>query len=482
MKNTHQRDWTSYSFFMLTQIVNYAMKIRIPNLSAFLLACIVVGQVNAANVTISNMSTNNLGSPDEIAATGNYVVRELRSGIVNTTSVTTEGLESTFSTHFQWFMGHKVIQPEAPNFGLIYLRKVGYEIKFTVNDPDNVGYNIDVNHIIRGIASTFNSESNYSQISAGLLLGRIDDGSKVVLRTGLHVYGGGVGNNGDTVGEYKEEVISHESSFTSQAYYGTKYFTISFSSRPSPGGTSVFQNDGGGENILKFGLAPLHNSNGDLSRPNFFYADDSETEDDVSSDMGHKVNIKVTALDDALDDAFIDTDNDGISDGYDNCPLTPNNDQLDSDSDGVGDACDNCVDACNPDQMDTDGNGVGDECDYLNAALFIAPKSLNCKGSPKSKAVLPILFLSDGEFEASSIDLNSLSVNDQYVYEKHDRLHLSDIDNDGDADSTMHLSRSLLCDIFSDASHEDELDLLIEGSLLNGRLFQGESTIEIKKK
>lgn len=477
MKNTHQRDWTFYSFFMLTQIGNYA-KTRIPNLSAFLLACIVVGQVNAANVTISNISTNNLGSPDEIAATGNYVVRELRSDIVDTTTVTTEGLESTFSTHFQWFMGHKVIQPEAPNFGLIYLRKVGYEIKFTVNDPDDVGYNIDVNHIIRGIASTFNSESNYSQISAGLLLGRIDDGSKVVLRTGLHVYGGGVGNNGDTEGEYKEKVISYESSFTSQVYYGTRNFIISFSSRPSPGGSSVFQNYGGGENILKFGLAPSHDSEDDPSKPNFSYADDSETEDDVSSEMGHKVNITVTALEYAVEDM----DNDGISDEFDNCPLTPNNDQLDFDSDGVGDVCDNCVDAYNPDQMDIDGNGVGDECDYLNAALFIAPKSLNCKGSPKSKAVLPILVLSDGEFEASSIDLNSLSVNGEYVYEKHDRLHLSDIDNDGDVDSTMHLSRSLLCDIFSDASNGDELDLLIEGSLLNGRLFQGESTIEIKKK
>ncbi len=477
MKNTHQRDWTFYSFFMLTQIGNYA-KTRIPNLSAFLLACIVVGQVNAANVTISNISTNNLGSPDEIAATGNYVVRELRSDIVDTTTVTTEGLESTFSTHFQWFMGHKVIQPKAPNFALIYLRKVGYEIKFTVNDPNSVGYNIDVNHIIRGIASTFNSESNYTQIRAGLLLGRIDDGSEVVLRTGLHVYGGGVFNNGDTVAEYKENFISHESNFSSQAYYGTRNFIISFSSRPSPGGSSVFENDGGGENILKFGLAPLHDSEGDPSKPNFSYADDSETEGDVSSEMGHKVNITVTALEYAVEDM----DNDGISDELDNCPLTPNNDQLDVDSDDVGDGCDNCVDAYNPNQMDIDGNGVGDECDYLNAALFIAPKSLNCKGSPKSKAVLPILVLSDGEFEASSIDLNSLSVNGEYVYEKHDRLHLSDIDNDGDVDSTMHLSRSLLCDIFSDASNGDELDLLIEGSLLNGRLFQGESTIEIKKK
>jgi hypothetical protein len=34
-----------------------------------------------------------------------------------------------------------------------------------------------------------------------------------------------------------------------------------------------------------------------------------------------------------------DTDNDGILDNVDNCPLTPNPDQLDSDGNGIGDAC-----------------------------------------------------------------------------------------------------------------------------------------------
>ena len=38
-----------------------------------------------------------------------------------------------------------------------------------------------------------------------------------------------------------------------------------------------------------------------------------------------------------------DTDGDGVFDATDNCPDTPNADQLDSDGDGVGDACDGCV-------------------------------------------------------------------------------------------------------------------------------------------
>jgi len=45
-----------------------------------------------------------------------------------------------------------------------------------------------------------------------------------------------------------------------------------------------------------------------------------------------------------------DSDHDGIDDALDNCPFTPNPDQLDTDGDSVGDACDNCAQTANPDQ------------------------------------------------------------------------------------------------------------------------------------
>jgi hypothetical protein len=37
-----------------------------------------------------------------------------------------------------------------------------------------------------------------------------------------------------------------------------------------------------------------------------------------------------------------DYDKDGIDDDFDNCPTTPNPDQIDTDSDEMGDACDRC--------------------------------------------------------------------------------------------------------------------------------------------
>lgn len=58
-----------------------------------------------------------------------------------------------------------------------------------------------------------------------------------------------------------------------------------------------------------------------------------------------------------------DADGDGVPDAQDNCPSTPNPDQLDSDGDGRGDACDNCPITANPDQADRDRDGVGDACD-----------------------------------------------------------------------------------------------------------------------
>jgi hypothetical protein len=59
----------------------------------------------------------------------------------------------------------------------------------------------------------------------------------------------------------------------------------------------------------------------------------------------------------------LDTDHDGVGDACDNCPTTPNADQVDTDQDGVGNACDNCPLVQNADQADRDGDGIGDDCD-----------------------------------------------------------------------------------------------------------------------
>jgi len=86
---------------------------------------------------------------------------------------------------------------------------------------------------------------------------------------------------------------------------------------------------------------------------------------------------------DSVLNAEPDLDSDSIPDSSDNCPATPNADQLDTDTDGIGDVCDsfpndpdndidgdgvsgdidNCPNVSNPNQNDLDSDEIGDVCD-----------------------------------------------------------------------------------------------------------------------
>jgi formylglycine-generating enzyme required for sulfatase activity len=112
--------------------------------------------------------------------------------------------------------------------------------------------------------------------------------------------------------------------------------------------------------------------------------------DDCSSGIDDPMNDGDDNDDDGLCDAGDpDDDDDGIPDGEDNCPFTPNVEQSDEDDDGIGDACDlclgdpfndydsdglctsedNCPSVPNPDQQDENGDGIGDACEVVPVGL-----------------------------------------------------------------------------------------------------------------
>jgi hypothetical protein len=110
----------------------------------------------------------------------------------------------------------------------------------------------------------------------------------------------------------------------------------------------------------------------------------------ISAVVGGGVGIEVIeqyeyfgdpALSLRVEDPGGDEDEDGVLNGPDNCPFTPNPGQEDLERDGWGNVCDNCPFAENPDQVDLDNDGIGDPCDPDPdpAACFIATAAF---GSP----------------------------------------------------------------------------------------------------
>ncbi len=76
---------------------------------------------------------------------------------------------------------------------------------------------------------------------------------------------------------------------------------------------------------------------------------------------GQMLDVNTNGIPDCCENSTVclDADADGIPDGQDNCPTTPNPDQLDCDSNGVGNACQSGNADCN-------ANGIPDYCDIAS--------------------------------------------------------------------------------------------------------------------
>ncbi|QFU77861.1 hypothetical protein EY643_11695 [Halioglobus maricola] len=112
-----------------------------------------------------------------------------------------------------------------------------------------------------------------------------------------------------------------------------------------------------------------------------------------------------------------DRDTDGVTDFFDNCPDTPNAEQQDADADGLGDSCDptvfgddddndgveflldNCPYTANADQLDSDLDGLGDICDAMQ--YDGDNDGIDDVDDPYPDAVTVMKAVSAGEFSAT---------------------------------------------------------------------------------
>lgn len=414
--------------------------------------------------TVSDITVTNISNPNQLSGTGPSITREYKSQTFGDSIATIDGAVSSFSSGLKWFQGMQVVQPDGPNFALIYRKNIGYEIEFTVTDEDNLGYNIDVDYAITGASSVRRDANIQVNAGSGLLLGRLNG----VHYSGFFISGKGLAISANETPVLQTNAGTNAKSFSApQTYYGTQTFTISFSSFPSPALVNIFQNYGAGESIMQYGLSP--------SSPYFDLGNETGGLD--AEDLGLSATIRVTNL----VEPFPDADDDGVPDDEDNCPMTANADQADNDGDGVGDVCDNCPDAANPDQADTDGDGIGNVCDFIEVTADFSPKKLNCKGKGGQ---VPMTVLSmDGEFDATMIDLVSITLDGQFIAESHGKVHDEDADGDGIDDAVLHIERSSVCSILSSAPLNTTVSVTLEGTAENGDvMFQSITDVTVHKR
>lgn len=403
---------------------------------------------------ITDFTVYNLSSSDS-SQTGTGIFREFKSATKTVAPISQVGPETSFTAGLSWFQGMRVNQPEGPNVALIQRKRAAYEIEFTIEDPDNHGYTIDIDFGTNGVVTVSREEDIRVDISNGTMLGKLDvgDGNGLNHYAGLFIAGGGLTSLGTDPVAFKQETLTKSKSFSAPGTYsGTHTYRVQFSN-VAPNIVNIFQNNGGGEGTSQFGI-PSANSN-------LLYGNDLDG--NTLADLGLWTKVTVTSFAPQIEDA----DNDGIEDDLDNCPLTPNPDQLDSDNDGVGDVCDNCPDNFNPDQLDTDGDGIGDICDIIEADGYFNTKKIACKNP---NGVMPVTVLSGGDMDATLIDPTSLTIAGRSAPEAHGEVHISDLNSDGVPDAKLHILRVEICHQLKEdgTTPKTSGDVEIFGTLGNG--------------
>jgi hypothetical protein len=231
---------------------------RQPLLGAPLLALLLIPvQANAGNITGISAINN---SPDYVVAQAFHVTQLITS--VSAGAASANGLDVSFSTHFRFAFGD-LVAAGGPEFGLITLNQLIYEVHFTVDDPGNVGYHLQMDTLLRGfiegrVDGTSSPPSPFVDPSvhtdAASMTGYFDDGSGsgFVGPVGqLALFG--TSDHADGVGASFSDERLASASFSAGDFIGTRNFAVLFSPAPSYSFLTIMNNYTKGEAGLRYG-------------------------------------------------------------------------------------------------------------------------------------------------------------------------------------------------------------------------------------
>jgi hypothetical protein len=236
---------------------------KIARCGLVLAACMALGPIAAATSLITVTGTNTSSAPE--STFGGQVSRSFQSSLAIGALQQTGLNELTFGTRFAWQNSIRV-ESGGATVALTNPQNSSYTLNFTINDPLNFGYTVNVDTLMRGyVTAKWGSGDNLNGVAAssGSLSGRIDtdttDANDTLVTfsnqvSDLTLLGGSTSANLNNT--FSNELIDKSDSYAAGSFSGTRSFALRFTTFGSS--NNVFmQNNMTGEAGTRFGMNPV---------------------------------------------------------------------------------------------------------------------------------------------------------------------------------------------------------------------------------
>lgn len=213
----------------------------------------------ASAATISSLGIIDNSSANEATTTGSNRLLEWQNAS-NFSPVTVSDDVVSFSHQMQFYNGYH-IPIGGSGFALTHKRNLLYDLTFTIDDPTNRGYTLNIDSLLRGYSAAQwldGTNTNAVTVTGVSISGRLDTNTADASDTlDTQVSGLTLGTSGVTANQsspsamlFQEMVDSHTAGY----FEGTLSFALRFTTTVTPTTNVFLQNNQAGQGSIRYGF------------------------------------------------------------------------------------------------------------------------------------------------------------------------------------------------------------------------------------